>query len=265
MKNQTTVLEKILARKKQRVEAAKEGFEYAEFVNRAKNFRKDREPYGFRKAFEDKHGLNIIAEIKRASPSKGVINENPDIGELACAYAKFGAKAISVLTEEDFFKGRIEDLLTAKNLTDLPVLRKDFIFDEFQVYESALIGADAVLLIVAMLADEELKNLYELANELGLDVLVETHDSAELERAKKLGAKLIGVNNRNLHTFGVSLDISRELIQYAPDNALMICESGLQRKEDLEEMKKLGFRGFLIGESLMRTDNLKEKFRELTT
>jgi indole-3-glycerol phosphate synthase len=265
MMPQPTILQMIFERKKMRVEAAKTGFEYAEFVNRAKNFRKDKEPYKFRKAFEDVSGFNIIAEIKRASPSKGVICENPDIGKIACAYETFGAKAISVLTEEDFFNGRIEDLLTAKNLTDLPVLRKDFIFDEFQVYESALIGADAVLLIVAMLSDEELKNLFELADQLGLDVLVETHDPAELERAKKLGAKLIGVNNRNLHTFGVSLDVSRELIQSAPVDALMICESGLNRKEDLEEMKMLGFGGFLIGESLMRADDLKVKFGELTT
>ncbi len=261
MKNPPTILQEIFEQKKIRVEQAKQGFEYGDFVARAKRFRQDEIPNRFVQSFADKSKVNIIAEIKRASPSKGIINENFDVGEIANIYEKFGATAISVLTEEDFFKGNIEDLMTARNLTDLPILRKDFVFDEFQVYESALIGADAILLIVAMLERENLQKLFALATELGLDVLVETHNLEELVQAIELGAKIIGVNNRNLHTFEVSLDVSRELIANKPHDVLMICESGLCKKEELLEMKFLGFDGFLIGESLMKSPEL---LRELT-
>jgi indole-3-glycerol phosphate synthase len=258
-----TILQKIFEQKRIRVEEAKKGFEYGEFVARAKRFRKDEISNRFIKAIEDKSKINIIAEIKRASPSKGIINDSIDVGEIACGYQEFGATAISVLTEEDYFKGNIEDLLTARNLTDLPILRKDFVFDEFQVYESALIGSDAILLIVAMLEDDDLQKLYSLACELGLDVVVETHNLEELVRATQLDAKIIGVNNRNLHNFEVSLETSRQLIEYAPGNVLMICESGLSKKEELIEMKKLGFDGFLIGESLMRSDDLGKTLQDL--
>ncbi len=255
MNNQPTILQKIFERKRERVREAKQGFDYNEFVQRAKRERKNVIPNRFAQVFTDKSSINIIAEIKRASPSKGIINDIFDISEIAQNYEKFGAKAISVLTEEDFFKGNIEDLIAARNLTDLPILRKDFIFDEFQVYESKLICADAILLIVAMLEDKELQQLFELATELGLDVLVETHNLEELVRAIQLGAKIIGVNNRNLHTFEVSLDTSRELIKHKPKNTIMICESGLGKREELLEMKELGFDGFLIGESLMKSSN----------
>ena len=261
MKNQPTILQKIFEQKKIRVEEARQGFEYDEFVNRAKKFRQDEIPNRFAKAFADDTAINIIAEIKRASPSKGIINENFDAGEVATNYEKFGAKAISVLTEEDFFKGKIEDLMTARNLTDLPILRKDFVFDEFQVYEAALIGADAILLIAAMLEDEDLQKLFALAAELGLDVLVEIHNLEELVRAIQIGAKIIGINNRNLHTFEVSLDTSRNLIENAPDEAIKICESGLSQKQELIEMKNLGFNGFLIGESLMKSQKVQQKLK----
>ncbi|MEZ5347298.1 MAG: indole-3-glycerol phosphate synthase TrpC [Pyrinomonadaceae bacterium] len=263
MNGQPSILQKIFEKKKIRVDQAKRGFGYEEFVRRAKSFRKDRTKFRFSSAFSDSSKINIIAEIKRASPSKGMINDLFSVDDVARDYQKFGAAAISVLTEEDFFKGRIEDLITARNLTDLPILRKDFVFDEFQVYESALIGADAILLIAAMLNDEEIQRLYSLAESLGLDVLIETHNFMELERAAGLGAKLIGVNNRDLHTFEVSLDVSRNLVKKKPDNALFICESGLSRKEDLIEMQSLGFDGFLIGESLMKANNIGEAFASL--
>lgn len=265
MNNQPTILQEIFEKKKLRVEEAKKGFEYGDFVQRAKRFRKEEIPNRFSNAFADKSKINIIAEIKRASPSKGIIKDSFDVGEVATNYQKFGARAISVLTEEDYFKGNIEDLITARNLTDLPILRKDFVFDEFQVYEAALIGADAILLIVAMLEDEDLQKLYSLACNLGLDVLVETHNLEELVRAIELGAKIIGVNNRNLHNFDVSLEVSRELISHKPNDVLMICESGLSKKDELIEMKKLGFDGFLIGESLMKSENLEKELKEFTT
>ncbi len=263
MNSQPTILQKIFKQKQIRVEEAKKGFDYKEFVTRAENFSKTVTRNRFLNAFNDKTRINIIAEIKVASPSKGVIKEKVDVCKIAKTYEKFGAAAISVLTEEDNFGGSVDSLLTARNLTNLPILRKDFIFDEFQIYESLLICADAILLIVSMLDDESLHNLHSLATDLGLDVLVEIHDLEELERATKLGAKIIGVNNRNLHTFEVSLDNSRKLIKYAPENVVMITESGLKTKEDLKELKDLGFRGFLIGESLMRAENTGEMLKSL--
>lgn len=265
MSDKPTILQEIFAQKKIRVEEAKTGFEYGEFVERAKKFRKDEIPNRFSKAFFDKSKINIIAEIKRASPSKGIINDSFDVGEVATNYQEFGATAISVLTEEDYFKGNIEDLITARNLTDLPILRKDFVFDEFQIYEAALIGADSILLIVAMLEDTQMQKLYSLACSLGLDVLVETHNLEELVRAIELGAKIIGVNNRNLQNFEVSLDVSRKLVEHKPKDVLFICESGLSKKEELIEMKELGFDGFLIGESLMKSRDLQTKLKELST
>ena len=210
--------------------------------------------------------INIIAEIKRASPSKGMINDQIDVAEVARNYENGGACAISVLTEEDRFGGSLEDLRTARKTVDTPILRKDFIFDEFQIYEAAEAGADVILLIAAMLEDGQLRQLHDLAErELGLDALVEVHTLEELERVKKIGAKIIGVNNRDLHTFKVSLDVSRELIKHAPENALLITESGLSVKEEITELRELGYAGFLIGETLMRSGNAAEELRELAT
>ena len=210
--------------------------------------------------------INIIAEIKRASPSKGVINDKIDVAEVARNYEKGGACAISVLTEEDMFKGSLEDLQTARKAVGIPILRKDFIFDEFQIYEAAEAGADVILLIAAMLDDENLMRLHCLAEkDLGLDALVEVHTLEELERVGKISAKIIGINNRDLHSFKVSLDVSRELIKYAPENALMIAESGLSKKDEISELRELGFAGFLIGETLMRSGNTAEELKKLAT
>nr|ALS89282.1 indole-3-glycerol phosphate synthase [uncultured bacterium] len=202
--------------------------------------------------------------MKRASPSKGVINGKIDVAETARSYERGGACAISVLTEQDFFAGSLEDLTTVKNSVSLPILRKDFIYDEFQITEAAANGADAVLLIAAMLNDKDLLNLYRLAEEdLGLDVLLEVHTLEELERAVKIGAKIIGVNNRDLHSFAISLDVSRELVKYAPTGALMVAESGLQTPADVSDLRKRGFAGFLVGESLMRSENAADKLKNL--
>jgi indole-3-glycerol phosphate synthase len=169
------------------------------------------------------------------------------------------------LTEEDRFGGSLDDLRIARKSSNLPILRKDFIFDEFQIYEAAEAGADIILLIAAMLDNDHLQKLRQLAeNDLGLDVLVEVHTLEELERAKKIGAQLIGVNNRDLHSFKVSLDVSRRLITHAPKNALMISESGISAKEEILELKSLGFTGFLIGETLMKSPHAAEELRKLT-
>ena len=212
-------------------------------------------PHAFLRALQT-DGINIIAEFKRRSPSKGVIRADANVIEIARAYQTGGAVAMSVLTEEDYFDGSLDDLRYVKSTVELPVLRKDFIVDEYQVYESAVAGADAILLIVAVLDDELLARLRRLAeDELQLDALVEVHTSDEMKRAAACGAKLIGVNNRDLRTFEVSLDTSLRLAREAPSDALLISESGLNSPADLQRLYEARYRGFLIGETLMRADD----------
>jgi len=207
-------------------------------------------------------GINIIAEFKRRSPSKGIIREGTNPIEIARAYQAGGAVAMSVLTEEDYFAGSLDDLRQVKSTVDLPVLRKDFIVDEYQVYESAAAGTDAILLIVAALDDELLVRLRRLAeDELQMDALVEVHTSEEMKRAAACGAKLIGVNNRDLRTFEVSLDTSLSLAREAPADAVLISESGLKSAADLQRLSEAGYRGFLIGETLMRAENPEQALR----
>jgi len=197
--------------------------------------------------------LKIIAEFKRASPSGGTIRSDLSPADVARDYERGGACAISVLTEEEHFAGSIADVTAVRSSTHLPVLRKDFIVDAIQIYEAAVAGADAILLIVAALDDDSLGELRKVAeDELGLDALVEVHTSDELRRAVSTGAKIIGVNNRDLQTFEVSLNTSERLIAEVPQNSIMISESGLHDPEQLRHLQALGFRGFLIGEALMR-------------
>ena len=256
-------LNEIIELKRKSLEFAKTNRDFDQLVRSAFAMRTIPKPHRFRENLQ-RNQINIIAEIKRASPSKGVINDKIDVAEVAKNYEKGGACAISVLTEEDKFKGSLEDLVKVRNAVDLPILRKDFIFDEFQIYEAAEAGADVVLLIAAMLDDETLAKLHHLAEkDLGLDALVEVHTTEELKRAAKLGAAIIGVNNRDLHSFRVSLDTSRELIKHAPAGALLIAESGLRTSDDIRELSELGFAGFLIGEALMRSGNPEEELRNL--
>ncbi len=258
-------LTEIIKLKKKRLEIAKANRDFDELKNAAMARRENAKNHHLRENLQ-KNQINIIAEIKRASPSKGVINDKIDVAETAKNYEKGGACAISVLTEEDRFCGSLEDLKIARNAVNLPILRKDFIFDEFQIYEAAEAGADVILLIAAMLDDEVLQKLHRLAEEdLGLDALVEVHTLPELERATKIGAKIIGVNNRDLHSFKVSLDVSRELIKSAPVDALMISESGISTKDEILELRELGFSGFLIGETLMRSENVQESLLSLSS
>lgn len=211
-----------------------------------------------------KRGINIIAEIKRASPSQGAIRSDIDVAEIARAYENGGAVAISVLTEEDRFQGRLDDVTNVRSAVSIPILRKDFIFDEYQLYEAAHAGADAVLLIVAALDDLTLSRFRSIAeNQLGMDALVEVHTSDELLRANSSGARLIGVNNRDLHTFKVNLNVSLELVREMSLDALFVSESGLRSRDDVERLHRLGYRGFLIGESLMRSSDPEDSVREL--
>lgn len=215
----------------------------------------------FRSALQ-KDGINIIAEFKRRSPSKGMIREGANPIDIARAYEAGGAVAMSVLTEEDYFAGSLDDLRQVKSAVELPVLRKDFIVDEYQVYESVVAGADAILLIVAALDDESLSRLRSLAeDELGLDALVEVHTSDEMKRAVACGGKLIGVNNRDLRTFEVSLETSLGLAREASADAVLISESGLKSRDDLQRLHDAGYRGFLIGETLMRAEDPEQTLR----
>ena len=208
--------------------------------------------------------LKIIAEFKRRSPSAGTIRGNLSVDEVARRYERGGACAISVLTDEAHFGGSIGDLRIARSTTTLPILRKDFIVDPIQVYEAAIAGADAVLLIVAALEPTELATLRGLAeDELGLDALIEVHDSDELRRAVRAGARIIGVNNRDLRTFRTSLETSERLIAERPRGTLMISESGLQNAQSLRRLHELGFDGFLIGETLMRASDAEKALRDL--
>jgi indole-3-glycerol phosphate synthase len=259
-----TFLDEILQLNRPRVDQAKANCNFDELKSTATDVRTGAKPFALSSALKNPDKTHIIAEIKRASPSKGIINDKIDVAEVARAYERGGAAAISVLTEEDRFQGSLEDLKTVRATVKLPILRKDFIFDEFQIYEAAASGADVVLLIVAMLPDETLRDLRVLIeDELKMDALVEVHTLEELERAEKIGAKLIGVNNRDLHSFKVSLDVSRQLIKHAPENALMICESGLSTKEEILEMRELGFSGFLIGETLMKSGYIEKELKNL--
>ena len=251
-------LSEIIERKRHRLESAKREVSIDAFDIRPNSHR-------FRCALL-REGVNIIAEFKRRSPSKGPIRVNADLNQIVKSYEMGGAAAISVLTEEDYFSGSLDDLRAVKKSVDLPVLRKDFVFDEYQVYESAAAGADAVLLIVAALEDETLGRLRHLIeDELSMDALIEVHTREEMQRAVACGANLIGVNNRNLHTFEVSLDTSLLLASEAPSDTVLISESGLNNSTDLARLRDARFRGFLVGESLMRAENPEAALRALMT
>ncbi len=221
-------------------------------------------PHAFTAALSRKDRSNVIAEFKRKSPSKGVIRADLSAVEVARAYEGGGAAAVSVLTEEDFFDGTLEDLRQIKSEVTLPILRKDFIVDDYQIYESAAAGADALLLIVAALTDELLLRLRRLTeDELAMDALVEVHTKEEMQRALECGAKLIGINNRDLKTFDVSLDVSVALAGAKTLETILVSESGLNTSADLRKLQNLGFSGFLIGETLMRADDPEKALRLL--
>jgi len=200
-------------------------------------------------------GLSVIAEVKKASPSKGVIREDFQPLEFARSYARHGASALSILTEEKYFQGHIDYLKAIRAVVDLPILRKDFIVDPRQIRESYEMGADAILLIVASLAQDQLNHFHRIALSYGLSVLVEVHDEEELERAAEIGAKLIGVNNRNLKTFETSLDNSLRLAPLYPEGAIKVSESGIKTQADCEILAGAGFNAILVGETLMRIDD----------
>lgn len=246
-------LSEITRTRRARLATAKESRPASDLYAAARRVRSGMAPHRLRAALERSSRINVIAEIKRASPSRGVIRPVVDVGRLAGLYQEAGAAAVSVLTEEDRFQGSLSDLREARAAIRIPVLRKDFILDEYMVFESAEAGADAVLLIAALLDDRMLRELRLLVeDELQMDALVEVHTREETERALSCGAGIIGVNNRNLRSFSVSLDVSRSLATLASPQTVLVTESGLSTAADLKELRALGYRGFLIGETLMR-------------
>ncbi len=245
------ILEKIVARKRERLEEAKRLIPLEQLKASMATVSG---PGIFVPALR-RSGIKIIAEIKRRSPSKGLIRENFDPVSIARNYVSGGAAAISCLTEEDFFDGSLDTLRAIRRVSPLPILRKDFIFDEYQVYEAVHARADAILLIAAMLDGEQFNDLLQLAHGLGLDVLVEIHDHEEMEKVMRYDVRMLGINNRNLRTFETRLETSLELAAELPKSITLVSESGIRTREDIDRLRAAGFHAFLIGEELMRADD----------
>tara|TARA_B100000953_G_C18021724_1_gene420768 strand:- start:437 stop:1234 length:798 start_codon:yes stop_codon:yes gene_type:complete len=255
MENTPDILKKIIARKKIEIEECRNNTSLDDMIAKSKYGLPTR---GFYEALNNKSKRKesaVIAEIKKASPSRGVLRKDFNPIDIAKSYESGGATCLSILTDKDFFKGDNQYLIDAREAVNIPVLRKDFIIDPYQVYEARAINADCILLIASCLNDIQLKNLSDLAIELSMDVLVEVHDLDELKRALKLNLPMVGINNRNLRTFEVSLQTTIDLLKEINDNSLVITESGILTKQDVELMRVNEIYGYLVGEAFMRQDN----------
>lgn len=263
MKTHSDVLNKIMQHKAQEVEFSKSQLS----IQDAKAMAEDQaELRGFFEALKAKVSNGdsaVIAEVKKASPSKGLIRANFDPVHIAESYAEHGAACLSVLTDREFFQGHMDYLHQARNACKLPVLRKDFMLDEYQIYEARMNNADCILLIVAALEDGLMQDLAGRAIELDMDVLIEVHDQQELERGLKLGMPMIGINNRDLRNFTTSLETTINLLEFIPDDVLVVTESGIHTSDDVALMREKGVNSFLVGEAFMREQEPGEKLKQL--
>lgn len=261
--SKATILEQIIAHKQLEVAAAKTAVPQAELEARFPPLAELRSfAAAMRNRVEAKE-IAVIAEIKKASPSKGLIREDFQPAKHAADYEANGASCLSVLTDEKYFQGHNEYLLQARAACSLPVIRKDFMIDPYQIAESRALGADCILLIVAALDPAQLVELADYAEAIGIDVLVEVHNHQELEQALQLNTDLIGVNNRNLHTFETSLQTTLDLAKHVPENKVLITESGIHTRDDVKTMTAAGIYGFLVGESFMRAEHPGAKLKEV--
>ena len=253
------ILDQIVARKKVEVAAAKKKTSYTK-LEESDYF--NRVPLSFRNFLLDPSRTGIIAEFKRKSPSKGIINDQVKVKKVTQAYAEAGASALSVLTDHAFFMGKKMDLVQARKANEIPVLRKDFMIDEYQIIEAKALGADIILLIAAILSPQEIKKIAQLAKSLGMNVLLEVHNLEELERSLDQNLDAVGVNNRNLADFTVSVDTSFTLIKSIPAEFLRISESAISNPETIIKLKEAGFNGFLIGENFMKEADPGQAMKE---
>lgn len=262
-----TILKKIVARKVEEIAERKAKISLEEMKKIALEANSENPVRGFAQALKNKVAAGkagVIAEVKKASPSKGVLREQFFPNEIAKSYEEGGAACLSVLTDKDFFQGSEAFLQEARSACSLPVIRKDFIIDEYQVYEARAIGADCILLIVSCLSAEQLQSLDELARSLGLDVLVEVHDQAELNMALQYTqTELLGINNRNLHTFELTLETTFSLLSSVSSERFIVTESGIHTKEDVALMRAKGINAFLVGEAFMKAEEPGKKLAEL--
>ena len=253
-----TILDKIVADKKQEVARIKRSVPLAALKERIAQ----QKPLDFGAALRG-NDLKLIAEVKKASPSKGILCPDFRPVEMAKIYAQNGAAAISVLTEVKYFQGSIEYLAAIREAVNIPLLRKDFIFDEYQVYESAAYGADAILLIMAILTQEKLEKMLEISRNLNLSCLVEVHNEDELFKAMLVEAEILGINNRDLSTFKVDTNITRRLRLFIPEEQIVVSESGISSKDDMKKMKECKVNAVLVGEALVTAPDIPAKMREL--
>ena len=247
------VLDEIVLNTKSKLEVIKSKTSLEELILQVNKLKIEKSNFKQSLTFKEQA---IIAEIKKASPSAGIITEDFDPIRKAKEYELFGASALSILTEEDYFLGSIQYLKDVKTFSNLPILRKDFVIDEYQIYESKLIGADCILLIVSILSDSELQRFTSLADTLGLDYIIEVHDEAELKRVEDFSDAIIGVNNRDLKTFEVNIENSIRLRNFFKEENIFVAESGIKNQKDIDKLSKHNINVFLIGESLMRGDFL---------
>lgn len=256
------ILSDIIKAKREHIERSKKKLTLEYIKHRLS--RKNIVRRNFKHAISQSNNISIIAEIKKASPTRGLIREDFDVKKIAREYQINGAAAISVLTEEDFFKGRLSYIKLAKKATNLPILRKDFIIDEYQVYESALAGADAILLITDILSKEEIVKLSNIAKLFNMAVLCESHSKEQLEKAISAKQEIIGINNRDLSTFKLSISTTENLVRLIPENKVIVSESGIRSYSDVLFLKSIGVNAALVGEVLMEAEDVGKKLNEFT-